>query len=516
MRAEKARRYGVAKVVAVRAVRLRRMTTSREKRCTGNGGGTRTGSDGGNPDEWAEGAYHLRRETQSVVERVGARSLDAVLEAARITGAIAHTVWSMVERGISGQHLAFLAYPLLQYGRRGQAGADTGLHALIVDAGALPLLVALLRAGTEKGKASAEGAIAWLASNAPTRTLILGEGALPPLIALLRTGTEEGKEHAAAAIVWLTNDAPTRALIVEAGALLLLVALLRASTKESKASAAGAISWLASEAPTCALIVEAGALPLLVALLRAGTDKGKASATAAIFWLASEALIRALVVDADALPPLIALHTCNVLQKLAADARLRELTEEYGAADTLAAAVHAPPGCGWAEAVRTALRVLCPTQDDAERALGGTHLKSCALVAERDLENCGLRADGVVKPDPNFLSAAHRALLGQLHATGHAPLPASLDERLELLYLAAKVRATRSARTTACAADMPGLVDAAHAVVVEHVAAVVKQPEWLGFEEKYPKAAVGIMRGIALKLASVVTDQADVLAQLNP
>ncbi|KAJ1637608.1 hypothetical protein T492DRAFT_859813 [Pavlovales sp. CCMP2436] len=31
---------------------------------TGNGGGTRTDSDDdGNPDEWAEGAYHLRRET---------------------------------------------------------------------------------------------------------------------------------------------------------------------------------------------------------------------------------------------------------------------------------------------------------------------------------------------------------------------------------------------------------------------------------------------------------------------
>ncbi|KAJ1637678.1 hypothetical protein T492DRAFT_859611 [Pavlovales sp. CCMP2436] len=32
---------------------------------TGNGGGKRTDSDDdGNPDEWAEGAYHLRRETR--------------------------------------------------------------------------------------------------------------------------------------------------------------------------------------------------------------------------------------------------------------------------------------------------------------------------------------------------------------------------------------------------------------------------------------------------------------------
>ncbi|KAJ1628338.1 hypothetical protein T492DRAFT_875300 [Pavlovales sp. CCMP2436] len=46
-----------AKVIIARA-RL-------ERTGTGNGGGTRTDSDNdGNPDEWAEGAYHLRRETR--------------------------------------------------------------------------------------------------------------------------------------------------------------------------------------------------------------------------------------------------------------------------------------------------------------------------------------------------------------------------------------------------------------------------------------------------------------------
>jgi len=48
---------GHAKVIIARA-RL-------ERTGTGNGGGTRTDSDDdGNPDEWAEGAYHLRRETR--------------------------------------------------------------------------------------------------------------------------------------------------------------------------------------------------------------------------------------------------------------------------------------------------------------------------------------------------------------------------------------------------------------------------------------------------------------------
>ncbi|KAJ1635125.1 hypothetical protein T492DRAFT_863849, partial [Pavlovales sp. CCMP2436] len=53
------RHDGHAKVIIARA-RLERTGTG-----TGNGGGTRTDSDDdGNPDEWAEGAYHLRRETR--------------------------------------------------------------------------------------------------------------------------------------------------------------------------------------------------------------------------------------------------------------------------------------------------------------------------------------------------------------------------------------------------------------------------------------------------------------------
>jgi hypothetical protein len=56
-------------------------------------------------------------------------------------------------------------------------------------------------------------------------------------------------------------------------------------------------------------------------------------------------------------------------------------------------------------------------------------------------------------------------------------------------------------RLKPCAAEVAGLVDAAHAVAAEHVREVLEQPEWLEFEEQYPKAAVGIMRAIAFKLA---------------
>jgi hypothetical protein len=250
------------------------------------------------------------------------------------------------------------------------------------------------------------------------------------------------------------------------------------------------------------------------------------------------------------------------------------------------------------------LRALCPTQDNAERAMGAMHLKSCALSAERALEMSVLLAQrdasaecfesfaslagpvakghdvvfgcadgkriggsrlllahaspyyeklllggmaegvsGIVEPDPDFSSAAHLALLGQLHALGHAALPAKLDVRIELLRLAAKVRgapsgggegggADAAARVferceralhdslcadnclavllhlKPCAAEVSELVDAAHAVAAEHVAVVLKQPEWTEFKEEYPKAAMAIMEDIALKQASVIAEQA--------
>jgi len=98
---------------------------------------------------------------------------------------------------------------------------------------------------------------------------------------------------------------------------------------------------------------------------------------------------------------------------------------------------------------------------------------------------------------------------------GHTPLLAFLEVRLELLRLAAKVRAPggedgradgaalvferceRAVRDSLCAdnclavllqlkpcaADVPELVDAAHSVVAEIVVAVLKQPEWKEFRK---------------------------------
>jgi len=149
----------------------------------------------------------------------------------------------------------------------------------------------------------------------------------------------------------------------------------------------------------------------------------------------------------------------------------------------------------------------------------------------------GKKGSRIIKPDADFSSAVHRALLDQLHAMGHAPLPASINVRLELLCLAAKVRGAPSAgpdaaarvfkrcervmRDSLCAdnclavllrvkpfvcsaAEAVGLVDAAHAVVAEHVAEMVKHSMWLEFMKSYPESACEIMQDVALKQASTI------------
>ncbi|KAJ1624663.1 hypothetical protein T492DRAFT_881461 [Pavlovales sp. CCMP2436] len=406
---------------------------------------------------------------------------------------------------------------------------------LLGEASILPQLVALLRAGTEQGKENSAFAIATLAYGPPARTLLLGEGALSLLVALLRASTEHGKENAADAIGWFAKDPPTRTLIVEASVVPLLVALLRSGTVQSKVSAACAITWLANNAPTRALIMQAGALPPLVALLHVDNERGKAGAAVAISWLAHDPPTRKLIVKAGALPPLIALVSPS-------RACSGAFTEEHGAAGALAAAVHAP-GCGWAEAARNTLHALCPTQGDAERALGDTHLENCNLRAKCDaFSECfaslaslaGLVEQGhdvVFRCKDGEEIGGSRLLLAhaspyyerlfQLHVMGQAPLPASLDVWVELLCLAAKVRGAPSAgpdaaarvferceravRDSLCADNCLAFVDATHAVVAENVAAVLKQPEWLQFARQYSDSA-----------ASVITELAGVIAQLDP
>ncbi|KAJ1624498.1 armadillo-type protein [Pavlovales sp. CCMP2436] len=348
-----------------------------------------------------------------------------------------------------------------------------------------------------------------------------------------------------------------------------LVARQRGADGDDQACAA-LVLWQQAldDEGTCALIAAAGALPLFVDLLRSSHAETKRNAALALALLARDESVCQRIVNSSALPPFIALlsstdiqackNACNALKYRAADVQVRELALKQGAVGVLAAAALAS-GCAREHAERDALAkgfdslvsIASPVaagHDVEFHCADGEQIGGCQLLLVRAspyyralLSGTEEGTSGIVKPDSDFSSAAHRALLGQLHALGHAPLPAPLDVRLELLCLVAKVRAppsdeegsaddaaarvlercARAVRDSLCGdkclavlmrlkpyagsvAEAAVLVEVAHALLAKHVATVLKQPMGLDFVKHYPESACEIMQDVAMKQASLL------------
>lgn len=96
----------------------------------------------------------------------------------------------------------------------------------IAAAGAIPLMVELLRVGSDEVKAGVAWALAnFTMNNAANKVAIVRTGAIPLLVDVLRGGSDEGKAGAASALAGLMagNDAH-RAAIMAAGAISLVPA----------------------------------------------------------------------------------------------------------------------------------------------------------------------------------------------------------------------------------------------------------------------------------------------------
>jgi vacuolar protein 8 len=283
----------------------------------------------------------------------------------------------------------------------------------ITDAGALQPLVALLQAGTDAGKAAAASALWNLSTEPSLRSRIADAGALQPLTALLQAGTDAGKAAAAGALKNLALESSLRSRIADANALQPPVALLRAGTDAAKTTVAGVLWNIAIEPSLRSRIADAGALQPLVALLQAGTDAAKTTVAGVLWNIAIEPSLRSRIADAGALQPLVALllagneyaasalgmivkqvalrpaalecgmlevlvsqiPTCNdafgrharaLLSSLAEEPDLLDLILAAGAPSALAEAAAARGGHSWAA---DALLKLCPTREDAVRAL---------------------------------------------------------------------------------------------------------------------------------------------------
>ena len=166
----------------------------------------------------------------------------------------------------------------------------TGALEAIADAGGIPPLVALVREGTESQKLAAAGALHGLARKGANRGAIAQAGGIPPLVALVHDGTENQKVNAAAALRNLANDEVYQVAIAHAGGIPPLVALVSDGTEDQKVKAAFALRNLARDEDNQVAIADAGGIPPLVALVRDGTMEQKTGATTALelvttdFW----------------------------------------------------------------------------------------------------------------------------------------------------------------------------------------------------------------------------------------
>lgn len=150
----------------------------------------------------------------------------------------------------------------------------------MTEAGTLPLLVALLRAGNDEAKHSAARALGSIMFEAALH-FRAEVGVLPPFVALIQTGSAEAKAKAADALRSIARGRiALRSRVAEAGALPPLVALLQAGSAKAKCHAAVIFAVLASDGSLCRALTDCCPVLPLVALC----DDSAASAIAKL-WL---------------------------------------------------------------------------------------------------------------------------------------------------------------------------------------------------------------------------------------
>jgi vacuolar protein 8 len=157
----------------------------------------------------------------------------------------------------------------------------------------IPLLVQLLRDGTEGAKEAAAGVLGNLATvNEENRTTIAQAGAIPLLVRLLRIGSPLVKEKAIRTLFNLTFAETIMETIARAGIIPLLVQLLTDGTDDAKEAAAAMLHHLALDYGDDEAISDSGALPLLVQLiplllqlLKTGTDQARNRSACALYDL---------------------------------------------------------------------------------------------------------------------------------------------------------------------------------------------------------------------------------------
>ena len=160
------------------------------------------------------------------------------------------------------------------------------------------------------------------------RMALVNAGAVPPFVAMLRDGNDVMREHAVEALCKMTIIPEASDACVEADALRPLVALLRDGSARTRRHACGAIhNILCDRDDAKDSIVALGAIPLIVAMIGDGSTVGAAAAVGALRNLSVMFFHRVEIVKAGCIPPLLAVLSAGFTEaKMQAVIALRNLS----------------------------------------------------------------------------------------------------------------------------------------------------------------------------------------------
>ncbi|KAK7312475.1 hypothetical protein VNO77_36363 [Canavalia gladiata] len=171
-------------------------------------------------------------------------------------------------------------------------------------------LLQKLTSGSPEEQRSAAGEIRLLAKrNADNRVAIAEAGAIPLLVALLSVPDSRTQEHAVTALLNLSIYENNKGSIVSSGAVPGIVHVLKKGSMEARENAAATLFSLSVIDENKVTIGSSGAIPPLVTLLNEGSQRGKKDAATALFNLCIYQGNKGKAVRAGVIPTLMQLLT---------------------------------------------------------------------------------------------------------------------------------------------------------------------------------------------------------------
>ena len=176
---------------------------------------------------------------------------------------------------------------------------------LIVAAGAVKGLVALLGGNSADGKASAAEALRRLAlNNDAAKEAMVKEGVISQLVALARDGSDVAKASAAGALMNIAcNSDENKVKIAEAGGIEVLISVARAGGRGME-TVAGALLKLSFNDENKVKIAEAGGIEVLISVARDG-GRGMETVAGALLNLSFNDENKVKIVEAGGIDVLV-------------------------------------------------------------------------------------------------------------------------------------------------------------------------------------------------------------------